>query len=209
MLDLFRNVQIAPAVIVRTELALQVRNQLAQRLALFGHDIGQQQAIQHPVALGQEARIADATRLLAADQNVVLHHQICDVLESDRRFVKFAAVLGGDAVKHAGGIEGAHHVSRPLLALQQPAQQHAEYLVRVHEAAIFGDRADAVGIAIGGQTGIAVLTDHGLLQESEVWLDGFRIDARKQRVYFLADRDERNATTLKDSGKNAPAGAIH
>src|SRR3984885_1996109 len=41
LLDFFRNVQIAPAVIVRAEVALQVRAQLAQRLAFFRHCVGQ------------------------------------------------------------------------------------------------------------------------------------------------------------------------
>ena len=55
LLHVVGNVQIAPPVVVGAILVLQIRHQLAQRLALFGHHVGQQQAVQHAVALGQES----------------------------------------------------------------------------------------------------------------------------------------------------------
>ncbi len=194
---------------MRSELTLQIRHQLPQRLAFFRHYIGQQQAVQHPIPFRQKARVTDAARFLSSDQDVVLHHQIGDVLESDLRFVKFAAILGGNAVEHAGCIERAHHVTRPLLALQQPAQKNAEDFVRVYKAPIFRDRADAVGIAIGRQSGVTLLTHHCLLQQSNVRFNGLGIDARKKRIQFLPDGNVLNPALAENPRKNPAARAVH
>ncbi len=51
--------------------------------------------------------------------------------------------------------------------------------MRVHKAAVLGDGADAVGIAIGDETGVAFLAHHHLLRLGHVRLDGLRVDARK------------------------------
>ena len=53
-------------------------------------------------------------------------------------------------------VEGAHDVAGPLLSLQHPAQQDGKAFVRIHEAAVFGDGADAVRVAIGRQPGVAL-----------------------------------------------------
>ena len=77
-----------------------------------------------------------------------------------RTLDQLATVFCADAVEHAGGVEGAHDVARPFLSFQQPAQQNGENFVRIDEAAVFGDGANAVGVAIGGKSrrGILPLT---------------------------------------------------
>src|SRR5208282_1296282 len=120
LLHFFRNVQIASSVIVSAKFALQIRDQLAELLSLFGHYIGQQQAVEHAVAFRQITRIADASGLFAADQNFPLHHQVGNVLETDLSLVNLAPILGSDAVEHTRGIEPAHDVAGPLLAFEQP-----------------------------------------------------------------------------------------
>jgi hypothetical protein len=100
-------------------------------------------------------------------------------------------------------------VSRPLLVDQQPAQQHAENFVRIHKAAIFGNRADAVSIAIGGQSRVAFFFYDRFLQHRDVRLNRLRIDTRKQRIHLLPDRNKRNATLLKDPRKNSASRTIH
>jgi len=97
-------------------------------------------------------------RFFSADQDVVLHHQIGDVLESDLRFVKLRPYLAAMRSSMRVVLNARTTVAGPLLALQQPAQKHAEDFVRVYKAAIFCDRADAVGIAIGRQSGVTLLT---------------------------------------------------
>ena len=92
-----------------------------------------------------------------------------------------------DAVEHAGGVEGAGDGAGPLLALEQPLQQHRETLVSVHQVAVFIHGADAVGVAIGGQAGGAVVGHHGLLQVAQVRQNRLRIDARKERIDFAVN----------------------
>ena len=50
---------------------LDVGHQFVERRARVGHDLQQQQAHQHAVALGDVALDADAARFFAADQHVV------------------------------------------------------------------------------------------------------------------------------------------
>ena len=50
------------------------------------------------------------------------------------------------------------------LRFEQPLQNDRKTFVRIDEAAVFGDRADAVGVAVGRHARLAVLADHGLLQ---------------------------------------------
>ena len=53
----------------------------------------------------------------------------------------------------------------------------AETLVRIDEAAIFRDGADAVRIAVHGQPGMALFFQHSLPQHFYVGLDRLRIDS--------------------------------
>ena len=69
LLNLVVNVQVAAPVIVRAQFFLQVLDDLAQRHVRFRHGVGQQQRVQHAVALRQMARNTDAARFLAADQH--------------------------------------------------------------------------------------------------------------------------------------------
>ena len=50
------------------------------------------------------------------------------------------------------------------LSLQQPLQEDGEELVRIHKTAVFGHRANAVGVAVGGESGMAAFIHHRLLQ---------------------------------------------
>src|SRR6185437_1596671 len=135
--------------------------------------------------------------------------QVANVFEADAALVQFAAVLRGDAVEHFGGVEGAHHVARPALALQQPAQQDGVDLVRVHVAAVFGDRANAVGVAIGDEAAVALLAHHRLLRFAHVRLDGLGINAGKQRVHLGANLDKVDAALGEDAGQHSASRAIH
>src|SRR5258708_39472141 len=160
-------------------------------------------------SMGKQARVAIAARLFPPDEDLALHHQVGDVLETDGALVQLAAVFGGDAIEHTGSVEGAHNVAGPFIALQKPAQQDAENYMRIHEATVFGDGSDAVGIAIRGQASIALLANHRLLQESDVRLDRLRIDAGKQRVQFLTNGDMLDAAHIENSRQNAAARTVH
>ena len=76
ILEVVGDVQIDAAVLVFAVLGLQIGDKLAERLALVGHDVGQQQRIEQAVALGQMALEADAAGLLAAHDDLALQHEV-------------------------------------------------------------------------------------------------------------------------------------
>ena len=54
--------------------------------------------------------------------------------------------------------------------------------MRIDEVAMLVRRADAVGIAVGAEAGVAFVGDHRLAQRADVRLDRLGIDAGKQRI---------------------------
>ena len=70
------DVEIDAAVLVLAVLGLQIGDKLAQGLAFLGHDVGEQQAVEQAVALGQVALEADAAGLLAAHDDFALQHEV-------------------------------------------------------------------------------------------------------------------------------------
>ena len=81
--------------------------------------------------------------------------------------------------------------------------------MRVNEAAVFSDGAEAVGIAIGRESGGALLADHGFLQQLDVRQDGLGIDAGEERIQFAANLDVIDAGLGEDAVQYAAAGAVH
>src|SRR5207253_5633441 len=128
---------------------------------------------------------------------------------ADRALVQLAAMLGGDAIEHARGVESAHYIARPLFAFEQPAEENRENLVGIDEAAVFGDGADAVGVAIGGKARIAFLSYDRLLQQGSMRFNGLGINSRKQRIHLLADRHMLDAKLAKNTGHNSASRAVH
>ena len=116
-------------------------------------------------------------------------------------------IFAGDAVEHAGGVEGAGDGAGPLLALEKPLQQHRETLVRVDEAAVLGDRADAVGVAVDRQAGAAFFAHHGVLEGFHVRRNRLRVDAGKQRIHLSANLQVRNPGPVKDARQHSPPGS--
>src|SRR5262249_20663483 len=112
-------------------------------------------------------------------------------------------------IKHLGGIEGSHDFAGPLLALQDPSQEDGVDLVRVDESAIFGDSADAIGVAISDQAAVALLAHDHLLGCLDMRLDGLRVNSGEERVNLAPDLHVLNAALSENARKHAAAGAIH
>src|SRR5262249_30214698 len=134
---------------------------------------------------------------------------IADELEADATLVQLAAIPGSDAVKHPRGVEGPHNLSRPVLAVEHPFQNHSETFVRIDEAAVFRNRSDPVGVAIGGQSRLATLAYHRLLQHGNMGRNWFRVDAGKQRVKLGANLKMLDAIFREDVLDHATRGAVH
>src|SRR6516162_1549774 len=152
---------------------------------------------------------ANSARLLTTNQDVALAHKVANVLEADSALVHLAAVFGADAVDHAGGVEGAYDFARPLLALQEPFKNQGKDLVRVDEAAIFRDCAETVGVAVGGESRLAVSANDGLLQKCDVGKDRLGVDAGKRRVDFTPNFDVFNPSFGEDALQDSATRAVH
>ena len=139
----------------------------------------------------------------------MVHHEVGNVLEADGRLVQFASVLGRNAIDHARRVERTHHAARPLLAFEQPLKQNRETFMRIDEAAVFGHRADAVGITVNGQARMALLFHYRFLQQRDVGHNRFGVDPRKQRIHFLPDGHVLNGVLVEDARQDAAPGTIH
>src|SRR5947208_2554902 len=129
--------------------------------------------------------------------------------EADTALVQFAAVARGNAVHHARGVESANYLARPFLSFQEPAQQDGKNLMRINEAAVFCNGADAVGVTVCSQTGVAVILYHCLLKQGHVRPDRLWINAWEKRIQLLTNSYVPDASLFKDIGQNAAAGAVH
>src|SRR5437868_209606 len=200
---------VKPGIVMFAVLGLQSGDELGQGALLFGHHVGEQQAIQYAVALRKMASDTDAARLLAANQDVTFEHEVADVLEADAALIELAVMLGGDTIKHLGGVEGADDLTGPFLALQNPAQKNRVNLMGVHKAAIFGDGTDAISVAVSDEAAVALFAHNHLLCSFDVRLDRLGIDSGKERVYVGSDFNVLDPALFEDAGKDSAAGAMH
>ena len=81
--------------------------------------------------------------------------------------------------------------------------------MRVHKAAVLGDCAQAVGIAIGGKSRLAAFAYHGLLQQRDVRLNRFGVDPRKQRIQFAANFNVIDAVLGEDALDYSASRTVH
>ena len=79
----------------------------------------------------------------------------------------------------------------------------------VDEVAVLVGGADAVGIAVGAEAGMAAVGDDRLAESADVRLDGLGIDAGKQRVDVAADLHVVDAEAGEDIGEDGAARAVH
>ena len=207
--DVVGDVQVDAAVLVLAVFGLQIGDELAQGLAFLGHHVGEKQRVEQAVALGQMALEADAAGLFAAHDDLALEHVVADKLEADAVLDEFAAVLLADAVEHFGGIEGAGDGAGPAFAAQHPGEQDGEDLVRVDEVAVLVGSADAVGVAVGAEAGMAMVLDGCFAEGADVGLDGFGIDAGKERIGCGADGHVGHADAARRCRKEWCGRAVH
>ena len=201
--------QIDAAVLVFAVLGLEIGDELAEGLVFLGHDVGEEKRVEHPVALGEVALEADAAGFLAPHDDLLGLHEIDDVFEADAVLVDGAAVPGADAVEHFGGVEGAGHVAGPAFVFEHPTEEDREDFVRVDEVAVLVGGADAVGVAVGAEAGVASVGDDCFAERADVGFDGLGVDAGKEGVDGAADLDEIDTETSEDAAEQGAARAIH
>ena len=129
----------------------------------------------------------NAARFLAADQYILGHHIVGDVVEAHRRFVELQAVALAQPVDHAGGGNRPHHRAAPAAFLHQVPQGQRHDFMRVDEVAVLVHGPDAVGIPIGGHAKIAHACADRAGQRAQVLGDRFGVDVAEARVHLAAD----------------------
>src|SRR5215467_10553385 len=87
--------------------------------------------------------------------------------------------------------------------------EQRQNLVRGDERSAAVDRADAVAVAIGAETGVIFPGKHGLAQRLNVWLDGLRMHAPEPRVARSPNLVARNAVAAEQFGQQACRSSVH
>ena len=209
VLHVIRDVQVDAAVLMLAVLGLEVGDKLAQGFAFLRHDVGKKQGIEKTVALGQVALEADTSGFFAAHDDFALQHVVADELEADAVLDQLAAVFFADAIQHFCRIECARHGARPALAFEYPAEQNRKNLVWIDEVAVLVGRADAIGVPVGAEAGVALIRDDCFAKGANMWLDRLGIDAGKQRIDVTANLHVVDADAGEDIGDESAAGAVH
>src|ERR1700722_424536 len=91
-------VKIDAAVMIFAEFFVEGGEEFTESFSMPSHELGQEKRGDGGVALGEIHAGADAAAFFAADQNILLEHELADVFETDGKFVKFAIVFCGELV---------------------------------------------------------------------------------------------------------------
>ena len=178
--------QVAPVVEKRSQLHRHLVEQLSQRLAVSRRRLDKQKPQQNSVPFRNVSLHRQAAGLLAADQDILLQHQLGHILEPDRRLPHRQVVFFREPPHLLREGQRLHHRAAQAALLDQVFHQQAENLVGRDVAAVGVDRADPVTIPVGGQADPGVLFPHRLPQRVQIFLDRLRIYAAEHRVVTVA-----------------------
>ena len=163
-----------------------------------GQQIQKQKIDEDAIALRQVARKPDSAAFFAADQDLLGQHQLPDVLEADRPFVTGQPEFRRDPRNDLALRKRSHHRAAPALVAINVKKQQRENLERVHEPSCFIDDAEAIRIAVGRKTDVALRLDDASAQRLQLRHHRFGIDAAEQ-----ADPDcresSRRCTTCREA----------
>src|SRR5262249_18315409 len=158
-----------------SEFRVQCSDQFAERFAMPGHELREEQRRNGGIPLRQIKARADTAALFAAKQDVLPEHQFADVFEADRHFVEFTTELFRQLVDELGYREGFRDVAWKIAHPCKMPDQQRKYLMWVDEAAVTIDGADAVTVAVGAEAGVVFSRKHGSPERFDVWLDRLRV----------------------------------
>ena len=202
-------VEIDAAVVIFAEFGVQRGEEFAERFAVPGHQFREEQSGDGGVAFGKIEAGADAAAFFAADQDVLLEHELADVFEADGDFVELAAEFGGELVDELGDGESFGDVAGEIAGSGEVPDEQGENLVRIDERAVAIDGADAVAVAVGAEAGVVFSGAHGLAQRVDVRLDGFGMDAAEARIARAANFVAGDAVAAEKFEEQAGGGAVH
>src|SRR5262249_27113878 len=142
-----------------------------------------------------------AAAFFAADENVLLKHELANVFEADGNLVEFAIELCGELVDKFRDGEGFCDVTGKLAHAGKVPDEQRKNLVRIDEGSVAIDGADAIAVPISGKACVVFSGDNCVLQGADVRLDGFGMDSGKTRIACAANFVAVNAITAEKFGK--------
>ena len=101
-----------------------------------------------------------AGALFAANDNLVLLDELTNEFESDRGLVQFDFVIFGQGIDEIGGGYRLAHAILPSTALDEVIEQEGDDVIGLQESAVLVYDAEAIGVAVGGDSDMGFLLAH-------------------------------------------------
>src|ERR1700732_1338163 len=173
------------------------------------HQLCEQQSRDGRVALGEIQAGTDGAAFFAANENILLEHQLADVFEADGNFVELAVEFRREFVDQLGDGKSFGDVAGEVAHPGEVPNEKREDLMRVDERAVAIDGADAIAVTVRAKARVIFSGENRLTQRCDVRFDGFRMRAAEKGIaraaYFVAG----DAVALKELGEQSRSGAMH
>jgi hypothetical protein len=202
-------VEIDAAVMIFAKFLVESGQEFAERFVVPSHEFGEEERGDGGVALGEIHAGADAAAFFAADQNILLEHELADVFETNGDFVEFTRVFCGEFVDKFCDGESFGDFAFELAGADEVPNEERENLMGIDEGAVAIDGADAVAVAVSGEADVVFAGEDGFAERIDVRLDGFGVGAAEKRIARAADFVAGDAVALENFGEDAGGGAMH
>ena len=195
---------------MRADQTKQMVNQLQRRLTHLAHQIHQKQAAQNSVAFRHVTAKRKAARFFAADERIRFQHFRRDKFETDTRFVHGHIVHFAEFVQHRSRRNRFHNRSAQSAHFKQIICEQRVHFELIHKASVLGDKAHAVGIAVGEKTRVGICRGHGFLQARAVWRNRFgTLHIRKNRIASAVNFGDSRFAAIQNAFQPTAADAPH
>ena len=179
---------VAAAVVEDAVGCVLTSQELVERHARERDGLQDEERREDAVALGEEERNAEPSRLLAADADFAREHLLGDVLEADRRDVERDAEARGDAVEEERRRERLRDGAFDLPASREALGEERQDPVRRDERAVGREDAQPVAVAVAREDDVEAFLRERLARGAEVLADRLGVDPSEGRVPLAAKR---------------------
>ena len=140
----------------------------------------------------------------AADRDFVIAQERPNVFETHRALVNLHAVQFRHRVQNVRSRHAARRSQLVSARLQQIIERKSENVIGVDERAVAVQNSEAVGIAIGRQSGQRFFLQNSFLQQSEIFFRRIRPLAFKQNIAGRSEFQSPPARPLSESDPAIP-----
>src|SRR6185437_683094 len=167
-----------------------------------------EQARENPIFLRDVAANRHARAFFAAQRNLILFKIRTNILKSNRCFENRHIVMLRDCVKKMRGGDAARDAKLPAARLDKVVEDERENMIRRKEGAVAIENAEAIGIAVGGESRAGFSLLERLDERLEVFLGGIGAGAVEKNVALGANRVNLNAMLREKSVEPAGAASV-